>query len=88
MALRMREGVEVEVLGSMTGDAVAAADTASLVTHHVRAALHAAGIPKPKETSNRTPPKVSPSVAAAREEKAPQMPLSEITGEADEQAAA
>ncbi len=89
MALRMREGVEVEVLGSMTGDAVAAVDTAPPVTHHVRAALHTAGagIPKPKATSTEQGLHVSPAVAAAREEKAPQMPLSQITGETDELAA-
>ncbi len=87
MALRMREGVEVEVLGPMTGDAIVAVDTAPPITHHVRAALHAAGLSKPTATSTKDEPYVSPEVAAAREEKAPQMPLSKITGETDELAA-
>ena len=87
MALRMRAGVEVEVLGSMTGDAVPVVDAAPPVTHHVRAALHTAGITKPKATSTEREPQVSPAVAAARQEKAPQMPLSKITGETDELAA-
>ncbi len=88
MAMRMREGVEVEVLGSMTGDAVAVVDTVLPVTHHVRAALHAAAISKPKSAPSKRQTQASPAVAAARDEKAPQMPLSEITGESDEQAAA
>ncbi len=87
MALRMREGVEVEILGSMTGDAVAVGDTVPPVTHHVRAALHTADRPKPKAGSTEHVPQVSPAVAAAREQKAPQMPLSRITGETDELAA-
>ena len=87
MALRMRAGVEVEILGSMTGDAVPVVDTAPPFTHHVRAALHAAGMAKPKATSTDQEPQVSPAVAAARQEKAPQMPLSKITGETDELAA-
>ena len=87
MALRMREGVEVEVLGPMTGDAIVAVDKAPLVTHHVRAALHAAGISKPKATSSQQRNDMSPEVAAAREEKAPQMSLSKITGETDDVAA-
>ncbi len=94
MAQRMREGVEVEVLGPMIGDAVAAfeqptkaGETSRPVTHHVRAALHTAGIANPKATQTKEQPEVSPALAAAREEKPPQMPLSKITGETDELAA-
>ena len=87
MALRMRAGVEVEVLGSMTGDAVPVVDTAPPVTHHVRAALHAAGVAKPNATSTEQEPQVGPAAAGGRQEKAPQMPLSKITGQTDELAA-
>lgn len=88
LAHRMREGVEVEVLGPMIGDAVVAGDEETrpgeaprLVTHHVRAALHTAGAPGPKSEAPQY--EVSPELAKAREEKAPQMQLGQITGEAD-----
>ncbi len=87
MSLRMREGVEVEVLGPMTGDAVADTPTEAAVTHHVRAALHSAGKPDPKATDTEHQEQVSPAVAAAREEKAPQIPLNKITGVSEELAA-
>ncbi len=90
LAIRIRDGVEVEIQGPQTVDAAAIADertpageAGEALPHHVRAALQtarcgpAAGPTQPGATA-----------APASEEKAVHLPLSTITGESDRQQAA
>ena len=87
LAIRIRDGVDVEILGPQAVDAAATADQRTpageegdTLPHHVRAALlmasriPAAGSAQPAATS-----------APVAEEKAAQLPLSVLTAESDQQ---
>ncbi|MHC4415181.1 MAG: hypothetical protein ACYS0G_07855 [Planctomycetota bacterium] len=71
LALRIREGVELELLGPSAADGAGAEKPFRMQTHHVRAAM---------EMASRGEPAAKP-----RPERAPQMQLGQIAGEAGKQ---
>jgi hypothetical protein len=81
MAMKMREGVALEIVGPTTAAGPAAAEGGhDSVPHHVRAALQAARQARPKAPSDEKQP---------NEPQAPHLPLSKIapTAEDDKKAA-
>ena len=91
LAIRIRDGVDVEILGPQAVDAAATADQRTpageegdTLPHHVRAALlMASRIPA---AASAQP--AATTTAPAAEEKAVQLPLSVLTSESDQQQAA
>ncbi len=90
LAVRIRDGEEVEILGPQAGDAAAIADertpageAGEALPHHVRAALQMASR-GPAAASTQPDATTTP----ASEEKAVQLPLSMLTSEPDQQQAA
>jgi hypothetical protein len=91
LAVRIREGVEVEIAGPRAATEPAAESGPEPVTHHVRAALHAARLAKPtaapdkKQDKKRAsrPDKKPDEQPAAPEAEPPRLPLSKITEESE-----
>ncbi|MHC4767518.1 MAG: hypothetical protein ACYTEI_02265 [Planctomycetota bacterium] len=91
LAVRIREGVEVEIAGPRAATEPAAESGPEPVTHHVRAALHAARLAKPtaapdkKQDKKRAsrPDKKPDEQQAAPEAEPPRLPLSKITEESE-----
>jgi hypothetical protein len=89
LAVRIREGVEVEIAGPRAAQPMAEAGPEP-VTHHVRAALHAARLAKPAGEPEKKPDKKRDKKSdkkqaetqgkkpAAPEAEAPRLPLSKI----------
>ena len=75
MAVRVREGVDVELLGPAPANATADAN-ADPVTHHVRAALLAAEQAGPTTTADEV---------KSDDAEAPRLPLSKIAGDSSEE---
>jgi hypothetical protein len=90
LAVRIREGVEVEIAGPRAAQPMAEAGPEP-VTHHVRAALHAARLAKPAPTADKKsdkkrdkkPAEKKQEQPAPPEAEAPRLPLSKITEEAE-----
>jgi hypothetical protein len=81
IAARVREGVDLEIVGPSSADAAIDAGSEP-VTHHVRAALHAA---------RRAEPAVRTEAQETEEDQAPRLPLSKIAegaGDREEKRAA
>jgi hypothetical protein len=75
LAVRVREGTDVELVGPMPAQAPADAN-ADPVTHHVRAALLAA---------EQAAPKTAPEATVSGDAEAPRLPLSTIAEDAGEE---
>jgi hypothetical protein len=87
LAVRIREGVEVEIAGPRVTTEPVAESGPEPVTHHVRAALHAARLAKPAaapdKKQDKKQKKKQDEKQAAPEAEAPRLPLSRIAGESE-----
>jgi hypothetical protein len=88
LAVRIREGVEVEIAGPRAATEPVAESGPEPVTHHVRAALHAARLAKPTAAPDQKQDKKDKKQAPKRGEKQaapdvdpPRLPLSKIVEE-------
>jgi len=87
LAVRIREGVEVEIAGPRVTNEPVAESGPEPVTHHVRAALHAARlakpVPAPNKKQDKKQKKKQDDKQAAPEAEAPRPPLSRIAEESE-----